>query len=78
MKLNDIFGHISNFFKHELNNLAIYNKTELRAMGKKMIAKYQDGKSITKILMGINNEQVNWKTYGEHSYWMRYKHKNYR
>jgi hypothetical protein len=32
---------------------------------------------ITKILMGVNSGEVSWKIYGERSYWMEFKLKNY-
>jgi hypothetical protein len=39
--------------------------------------KYEDGKVITRILMGVNSGEVTWQIYGERSYWMRFKTKNY-
>lgn len=42
-----------------------------------MMGKYEDGKVITKILMGVNSGEVSWKIYGERSYWMEFKLKNY-
>ena len=39
--------------------------------------KYEDGKTITRILMGVNTGDVSWKIYGERKYWMQFKHKNY-
>jgi len=44
----------------------------------KLIEKYRNGKFITKVLMGVNSAEVSWKVFGEHTYWMKYRNKNYR
>lgn len=46
-------------------------------MRRKVFLKFEDGKVITKILMGINSGEVTWKIYGERPYWMLFKQKNY-
>ena len=42
-----------------------------------IFSKYEDGKVIARILMGVNSGEVSWQIYGERSYWMRFKTKNY-
>jgi hypothetical protein len=41
------------------------------------VLRYENGKVVTKILMGVNSGEVSWKIYGERSYWMTFKLKNY-
>ena len=42
------------------------------------MAQYRDGRIITRVFMGVNDSKSNWKIYGEHTYWMRFKDKDYR
>ena len=39
--------------------------------------RYEDGKVLTRILMGVNTGSVSWKIYGSRTYWMQFKNKNY-
>ena len=42
------------------------------------VAPYRDGRIITRVFMGVNDTNSNWKTYGEHPYWMKFVDKDYR
>lgn len=73
----DIYESIKMFFKNEVNLDDVYNEFERDELRRKTFEKYDDGKVITKILMGVNYGEVTWKIYGERQYWMLFKSKNY-
>ncbi len=42
-----------------------------------IIKKYVDGRIISRVFLGVNDSQSNYKIYGEHTYWMKYKDRNH-
>jgi hypothetical protein len=55
----------------------VYNQFDKERMKREVFEKYENGKTITKIFMGVNSGEVSWKIYGERKYWMAFKNKNY-
>ena len=73
----EIYDCIQMFFKNETNFDEIFNEFDKEETRRKLLERFEDGKIITRILMGVNTGEVSWKIYGERKYWMCFKNKNY-
>lgn len=62
--IDEIYGSVVLFMKHEMGNMDVRNDREIQEARKNLVAKYRSGKVMTKIFMGINSGEVSWKIYG--------------
>ena len=42
------------------------------------IKPYRNGRTMARVFLGVNDTNSNWKVYGEHEYWMKFKDKDYK
>ena len=65
-----VYDYVCSFFKHEMSTLGqLNNKREVSEARNRAIEKYEDGKAITKVFMGITSGEVTWKIYSGRTQW---------
>lgn len=53
------------------------NKTEVIKRKEALVEMYKDGKVITRVFLGVNDEKSSRAIYGEHTYWRQFIKKKY-
>lgn len=73
-----VYEYVKLFFKHQYSNLRDINSRQ-EAMKKKeaILEQYKDGKVITRVFLGVNEEKSSRFIFGEHSYWRKFLKKKY-
>jgi len=66
------------FFKHQYSNLRDFNNPkEVLKKKEAIVDEYKDGKIITRVFLGVNEEKSSRLIFGEHTYWRKFMKKKY-
>lgn len=76
-EIDEVYETVKMFFRNEMNLDDIYNEFQREEMRRKTYYMYEDGKTLTKILMGISSGDVSYQIYKDRSYWNLFRAKNY-